>query len=121
MFYFLPTLRYSPLSFNTTVCPIATNTCLPEGADAVRVVLPCDSAALVARLQHATTSTAEESKRERPGLQLATAVTAPLPVSVWEAHLLFSQVRRGAIEVGQRREDLTAAKKKLLQLSSSAS
>lgn len=44
-------LRYSPLSLNTKVCPITTNTCFPVGADAVRVVLPCDSAALVARLQ----------------------------------------------------------------------
>lgn len=48
--YYTPIL-YSPLSFNTKVCPITTNTCLPEGADAVRVVLPCDSAPLVARLQ----------------------------------------------------------------------
>lgn len=51
----------------------------------------------------------EESKWERPGLQLAAAVTAPLPVSVPEAHLPLSRVRRRAIEVGERRERLTAA------------
>lgn len=54
-------------------------------------------------------SNIEESKWERPGLQLAAAVTAPLPVSVPGAHLPLSRVRRRAIEVGERRERLTAA------------